>query len=116
MQSIWPDTATNFKEEGATVPFVTYVDGEKTIIGFDSRECVPPEPMVNAMLALKHIKDAHTQVVMVNHRSPVGLLAKIGEDFDIEEKALEEGTVKLVFSYKPGVTEQAKLDDASCAG
>jgi hypothetical protein len=116
MQSIWPTTATKFTEEGATVPFVTYTEENKHIIGFDSRECVPPEPMVNAMLALRHIKDTHTQVVMVNHRSPVGLLAKIGEDFKIETEELKEGAIKLVFSYKAGFTEHAELNNTNCAG
>jgi len=41
--------------EGATVPFYEYEDSEGRVIEFDSSECGPPEPMVNAMTALKFI-------------------------------------------------------------
>ncbi|MDX1810136.1 MAG: hypothetical protein R3331_11410 [Sulfurospirillaceae bacterium] len=102
--------------EGATVPFSQYVIEGITYIEFDSSKCPPPEPMINAMLAMELIKDANTKVIMINHKSPAGLLAKIGENFDIQERELDDGRVKLVFSYKAGLSENADLSDKSCNG
>ncbi|MBE0494776.1 MAG: hypothetical protein IBX45_00055 [Campylobacterales bacterium] len=116
MKTLWPQDAVFFQEEGATVPFVRFVQEGVDVLGFDSRACVPPEPMVNAMLALAHIKNPQTKVVMINHRSPVGLLAKIGEQFEIASEELEHGAVKLTFSYKEGATQHADLSSSHCAG
>lgn len=102
--------------EGATVPFYEYKLQETHYIEFDTSKCAPPEPMVNAMLALDFIKDANTKVVMINHKSPLGLLGKIGKDFEIEDSALDDGCVRLVFSYKQGASEGADLSSNSCAG
>ena len=102
--------------DGATVPFFEYTQNDVRYIEFDSSTCVPPEPMVNAMLALELLKDKNTKVIMINHRSPVGLFPKIGENFDIDESTLEDGKVKLVFSYKEGMSEKADLNDKSCNG
>jgi len=100
--------------EGATVPFFTYKEGEDQIIEFDTSKCGPPEPMVNAMAGLKLLDAPNKKVVMINHKSPGGLLAKIGENYDIEEEKLEDGRVKLTFSYKNGESEKANLADNSC--
>jgi len=116
MKTIWPSDAIAFQEEGATVPFVRYTQEGIHFIGFDSRACVPPEPMVNAMLALVHIKNPQTKVVMINHRSPVGLLAKIGECYSIDQEELENSAVRLTFSYKEGATQHADLSSSHCAG
>ena len=102
--------------EGATVPFFTYKDGEDQIIEFDTSKCGPPDPMVNAMAGLKMLDAPNKKVVMINHKSPGGLLAKIGENYDITEEKLEDGRVKLVFSYKTGESEKANLNDAACHG
>ena len=113
---IWPDDATVFQPDGATIPFVKYVENGETIIGFDSQMCIPPEPMVNAMIALKMLDTPHVKVIMVNHRSPVGLLAKVAENYEINEEKLEGEAVKLTFSYKEGATEQADLSNSRCGG
>ena len=102
--------------EGATVPFFTYRDGEDQIIEFDTSKCGPPDPMVNAMAGLKLLDAPNKKVVMINHKSPGGLLAKIGENYDITEEKLDDGRVKLVFSYKTGESEKANLNDAVCHG
>jgi len=102
--------------EGATVPFFTYKDGEDQIIEFDTSKCGPPDPMVNAMAGLKLLDAPNKKVVMINHKSPGGLLAKIGENYDITEEKLDDGRVKLVFSYKTGESEKANLNDAACHG
>ncbi|ADV46847.1 hypothetical protein [Nitratifractor salsuginis] len=101
---------------GATVPFFTYKIGETQYYEFDTSKCGPPEPMVNAMAGLKLIDGPDKKLVMINHKKPMGLLAKIEENYQIEEEALPDGRVKLVFGYKPGASEQAKLDDSHCEG
>ncbi len=102
--------------EGATVPFFTYKEGEDQIIEFDTSKCGPPDPMVNAMAGLKLLDGPGKKVVMINHKSPGGLLAKIGENYDIEEEKLDDGRVKLIFSYRSGESEQADLTQNSCGG
>lgn len=102
--------------ENTTVPFFTYTQEGITYIEFDTSTCVPPEPMVNAMIALERLSNAQTKIIMINHRSPVGLLAKVEPFYTIESTELGEGKVKLVFSYKEGESEKADLSKKSCAG
>ena len=101
---------------GATVPFFTYTIGETQYFEFDTSKCGPPEPMVNAMAGLKMIDGPNKKVSMINHKKPMGLLDKIGENYDIETKKLEDGRVQLIFSYKGEESEKANLDDAACHG
>ncbi|AFL68790.1 hypothetical protein [Sulfurospirillum barnesii] len=100
----------------ATVPFVTYTHDGIEYIEFDTSMCVPPEPMVNAMLALELLDAPHKKVVMMNHRSPVGLLAKIDGFYDIEVIELEGAKLKLIFSYKEGMSDNVDLSQKHCAG
>jgi len=111
-----PDSAKEFNVDGATVPFYEYKLEDTTYVEFDTSKCGPPEPMVNAMLAVAFIKDANTKVIMVNHKSPAGLLSKLSGNFEIENFDLDDGRVKLVFSYKEGMSEKADLTKNSCAG
>ena len=101
---------------GATVPFFTYTMGETQYFEFDTSKCGPPDPMVNAMAGLKLVDAPNKKLVMINHKKPMGLLEKISANFDIADEELEDGTVKLVFSYKAGDTEQADLTKTSCDG
>ena len=101
---------------GATVPFFTYTMGETQYFEFDTSKCGPPEPMVNAMAGLKMIDSPNKKVVMINHKKPMGLLDKIGENYDIEAENMEDGRVKLIFSYKAGESEKADLSQTSCGG
>ena len=101
--------------EGATVPFYAYRMGETQFVEFDTSKCGPPEPMVNAMAGLKLVNE-NTKLAMINHKKPGGLLNKIGENYDIESEKLEDGRVKLIFSYKAGESEKANLSEYSCAG
>ncbi|WP_292655940.1 hypothetical protein [Nitratifractor sp.] len=101
---------------GATVPFFTYKEGETQVYEFDTSKCGPPEPMVNAMAGLKFIDGPDKKLVMINHKKPMGLLAKIEENYNIAEEDLPDGRIKLIFSYKPGASESAKLDDSHCEG
>jgi hypothetical protein len=102
--------------EGANVPFFTYTIEDTQYIEFDTSKCGPPDPMVNAMAGLKLLDAANKKVVMINHKSPGGLLAKIGENYDIAEEKLDDGRVKLIFSYKTGDSESADLSQNSCEG
>lgn len=102
-------------EEGATVPFYEYSTDEGRVIEFDSSQCGPPEPMINAMTALKYI-DKDTKVIMINHKTPGGLIKKIEENYDIEQEKIAGGLVKLTFSYRAGESEKANLDDSACSG
>ncbi len=101
---------------GASVPFFTYELGEDQIFEFDTSKCGPPEPMVNAMAGLKLLDASNKKVVMLNHKKPGGLISKIGENYDIEIENLEDGRVKLTFSYKAGESEKADLSKNSCGG
>lgn len=112
----WPEGAKDLHVENTTVAFVTYIQDGVEFIGFDTSSCVPPEPMVNAMIALEKLTSPKTKIVMINHRSPVGLLAKIGQFYEIDSEEIGEGKVKLVFSYKEGETDKADLSQKSCAG
>lgn len=107
-----------FKEsievEGASVPFFTYKDGEDQVFEFDTSKCGPPDPMVNAMAGLKLLDAPNKKVVMINHKSPGGLIAKIGENYDIAEEKLDGGLVKLTFSYRTGDSEKADLSQNTC--
>ncbi|MDD3324892.1 MAG: hypothetical protein PHN38_07210 [Sulfurospirillaceae bacterium] len=113
---MWPKDAKELKIENATVPFFAYVKDGHNFIGFDTSMCVPPEPMVNAMVALESLCDADTSIVMINHRSPVGLLAKVKDFYDIATEELGEGKVKLTFTHLKGKSEKADLSKKSCAG
>jgi len=102
---------------GATVPFFTYKIEDTQYYEFDTSKCGPPEPMVNAMAGLKLIDSPNKRLVMINHKKPMGLLGKIGDNFELlEEETLEDGRVKLVFGYKEGLSEKANLNDTHCDG
>ncbi len=109
-------TQTLLEVENATVPFYHYCHDGIEYIEFDTSMCVPPEPMLNAMLALEKLVSSNIKVIMVNHRSPVGLLAKVGYFYTIETQELEDGKIKLTFSYKEGFTNDVDLSQKSCAG
>ncbi len=102
--------------DGATVDFFTFEKDGITYYQFDTSLCGPPEPMVNAMAGLKLIDAPNKKLIMINHKKPMGLLNKIGENYEIETEELPDGNVKLTFSYKAGASEKANLEDASCHG
>ncbi len=101
---------------GATVPFFTYTQDGTEYYEFDTSRCGPPDPMVNAMAGLGLITDPAKKLVMINHKKPMGLLDKIGENYDIDAVDMEDGRVKLIFSYKEGESEKTDLTQKSCHG
>lgn len=93
-----PSNATIFTPPTATVEFGRFFDEGVEYIYFDTSRCGPPEPMVNAMIALSMLDSANKRVVMINHKSPVGLLEKVKDSYDVVEYRLPDGTVQVVFS------------------
>lgn len=89
-----------FNADGASLDFFRKVENGVVFIGFDSSSCVPPEPMVNAMIALNFIQDRNTKVIMINHKFPAGLIPKIETIFDYETKEIEDKRVEIIFSLK----------------
>ena len=114
--AILPSDAEKIEVPGATVDFYKYTKDGITYYQFDTSRCGPPEPMVNAMSGLKLIDGPDKKLVMINHKKPMGLLDKIGKNYAIDEEALPDGRVKLIFSYKEGQSEKANLSDSACAG
>jgi len=109
-------TKTALEVMGSTVPFFTYTIEETQYFEFDTSKCGPPDPMVNAMAGLKLIDDSNKQLVMINHKFPGGLIAKIGENYNHSKEELDDGRVKILFSYKTGESEKADLTQNSCHG
>lgn len=110
-----PDVIEELKVEGQTVPFYKYSIDGVTFIEFNTSRCGPPEPMINAMLALKQIKDRNTKVHMINHIKPMGLLPKIEGEFDVEIKEVN-GLVHLLFSKKEKPLRETNFEDSNCDG
>jgi hypothetical protein len=107
---------TEIEVAGATVPFFTYKMGETQYYEFDTSKCGPPDPMVNAMSGLKLVTDANKRLIMINHKKPMGLLDRIGQNYNIDVENLPDGRVKLTFSHKAGESEKADLTQTSCHG
>jgi len=68
------------------------------------------------MAGLKLINESGKKLVMINHTNAGGLISKIGENYDIEVQNLEDGRVKITFSYRAGESEKADLSQNSCGG
>jgi hypothetical protein len=111
-----PEVKREIQVKGATVPFYSYEEKGYNVIEFDSSSCMIPEPMINAMLGLELLNKENMKLVMINHKSPVGLYPKIDKYFEIQEKSLTDGRVKLEIFYKKGISEYADLNDKSCHG
>jgi len=101
---------------GATVPFFTYQDGETQVFEFDTSKCGPPDPMVNAMSGLNLIDAPNKRLDMINHKKPMGLLNKVGDNFNITDEEYGDGLVKVSFTYIEAESEKADLEAKSCQG
>ena len=112
----FPSDAKLLHVNNATVPFFSHLQNGIEYISFDTSLCAPPEPMVNAMIALELLDVPTKKVVMINHRSPVGLLAKVQSFYEIDVTELEGGKLQLIFSYKEGISDKVDLSQKQCAG
>lgn len=96
--SLIPSEASKIDVAGATVDFFKLEkDGQSTYY-FDTSKCGPPEPMVNAVSGLKLIKGTNDKLVMINHKTPGGLFAKLQDDISYEMQETGTGLVKVIFS------------------
>ena len=110
--SLIPSEASKIDVMGATVDFYKLEkDGESTYY-FDTSKCGPPDPMVNAMCGLKLIKGTNDKLVMINHKTPGGLFAKLQDDISYTTEEVE-GLVKIVFSSNNESASASNFDDVS---
>ncbi len=111
-----PNDAQLVAVEGATVDFYKLSkDGQSTYY-FDTSKEGPPQPMVNAMAGIAAIKGTNGTVVMINHKLPGGLFAKLDDDVKHVSEDLDDGLVKVVFSYDSNASGESDLTQTSCAG
>jgi hypothetical protein len=96
--SLIPNEATKIEVVGATVDFFKLEkDGESTYY-FDTSKCGPPDPMVNAVCGLKLIQGTQDKLVMINHKAPGGLFAKLSDDVSYETQEVEGGLTLITFT------------------
>ena len=111
-----PEDALKIEVAGATVGFFKLEkDGQSTYY-FDTSKEGPPHPMVNAMSGLALIKGTADQLVMINHKMPGGLFAKLEDDVTHVAEDIDGGLVKVVFSYNANATAESDLTKTSCGG
>jgi len=111
-----PSEAEKIVVDGATVDFYKLEkDGQSTYY-FDTSKEGPPHPMVNAMAGLGVIKGTNDTLVMINHKAPGGLFAKLENDVKYNVEDLPDGLVKVTFSYNTDVASESDLTQTSCQG
>jgi len=109
-----PDDALQLDLEESTVDFYEFHKENVKYYYFDSSESTPPHPMVNAILGLK-LLDKNSRLIMINHQIPNALLTRVGNDFEIDILPLDNGKIKLEFSFKEGASQTAELKN-TCGG
>jgi len=80
-----------------TLDFYKYEKDGITYFEFDARECTPPEPMLNALNALRIIKHDNERLVGIFFHEPTPLYAKIFNFFSHESKQLENSDYQITF-------------------
>jgi hypothetical protein len=111
--SLIPADASKIDVAGATVDFFKLEkDGQSTYY-FDTSKCGPPEPMVNAVSGLKLIKGTNDKLVMINHKTPGGLFAKLQDDISHEIEETPSGLVKVIFSSNNSSSADTNLQNIS---
>ena len=109
-----PEGSNELNLEGATVPFYTYIKEGNSYLQFDTSLCEHPEPMINAMIGLQNIKE-NQQLIMINHKAPMGLFSKVEADFDNNVEELGNGKFKITFTKKTSSTS-TDFNDTTCNG
>jgi hypothetical protein len=111
--SLIPSEASKLDVAGATVDFFKLEkDGQSTYY-FDTSKCAPPEPMVNAVSGLKLIQGTANKLVMINHKTPGGLFAKLQDDISHEIEETPSGLVKVTFSSNNSSSANTNLQNIS---
>ena len=111
--SIIPSDAQKIEVNGATVDFFELAKNGVSTYYFDSSKCGPPDPMVNAMSGLALIKGNCNTLVMINHKAPGGLFAKLADDIShtVEEV---DGLMKITFTNNANSTTDSDLTQTAC--
>ncbi len=111
-----PTNAVKIEVNGATVDFFKVSEDTQSTYYFDTSKEGPPHPMVNAMSGLKLIKGTQDKLVMINHKMPGGLFAKLEDDVTHVAEDLDGGLVKVVFSSNSESSAESDLSKTSCGG
>ena len=111
-----PQDAVKIEVNGATVDFFKLEKDGQSSYYFDTSKEGPPHPMVNAMSGLALIKGTKDTLVMINHKMPGGLFAKLEDDVQYISEDIDGGLVKVVFSYNADASSQSDLSQTSCGG
>ena len=105
-----PKNANKIDVENSTVTFYKY----ESNYYFDSSLTAIPEPMINAVAGLQ-LLNKNEELIMINHKIPMGLFPRIEGLFVYEIEELYDGNVKIVFTKKEKAV--SKLDiDTTCKG
>lgn len=107
--------AKKIELENATVDFFEFEKDGLIYYFFDTSECTPPDPMVNAMLGLRLLDSASKRLLMKNHQQPMGLFPKIKENFEYTIKEIEDFFL-IEFKYKTGTALNTDFEDSNCNG
>jgi len=110
-----PSEAVKVEVEGATVDFFKLAKDGVSSYYFDTSKEGPPHPMVNAMCGLKLIKNTDDVVVMINHKAPGGLFAKLEADVAYEVEDIDGGLVRVTFKSVDADVD-SDLTQTSCHG
>ncbi|ABB44072.1 hypothetical protein Suden_0793 [Sulfurimonas denitrificans DSM 1251] len=106
-----PENATKIEVLGATVDFFKLEEDGQSTYYFDTSKCGPPDPMVNAVSGLKLIKGTKDKLVMINHKTPGGLFAKLGDDISHKLEETDNGLVKVTFSSNESSSTDTNLQN-----
>jgi len=110
-----PKDAKLIEVSGSTVDFYEVNNSDEISYYFDTSECMPPEPMINAMAGLQILKE-NNKLIMINHKPPMGLFPRIQKDFNYEIIECKDGIHLVIFSLKKGTTNQTDFSQTSCNG
>ena len=111
-----PSEALKIEVEGQTVDFFKLAKDGISQYYFDTSAEGPPHPMVNAMCGLKLIKNTDDELIMINHKAPGGLFAKLEADVTHTEEEIAGGLVKVVFKSVKDAGVDSDLNQTSCHG
>lgn len=109
--SLIPENAIKIEVTGANVDFFKLEEDGQSTYFFDTSKCGPPDPMVNAVSGLKLIKGTKDKLVMINHKTPGGLFAKLGDDISHTLEETDNGLVKVTFTSNDSSSTDTNLQN-----
>jgi hypothetical protein len=110
-----PSDAQKVEIAGSTVDFYKFIQDGTTNYYFDTSECGPPEPMLNAMAGLQ-LLDENSKLIMINHKPPMGLFPKIQKNYNYSIEEIDGGKHSVTFTFKNGTNPQTDFSQNTCAG